>query len=124
MKKNATNLGYLGIPFQYRLVIALMEDSRLFRDLNSILDQNTFTDTNLKTFVSVMKDYYAKNDTYPSYSMILIKLNEKAISDIDLKTYSALVKKIQDTPTDGIDEIKELAIRFFKQQHIIKTVRT
>lgn len=121
MKKNTTNLGYLGIPFQYRLVKALMEDSRLFRDLNSILDQNTFTDTNLKTFVSVMKDYYAKNDTYPSYSMILIKLNEKAISDIDLKTYSALVKKIQDTPTDGIDEIKELAIRFFKQQHIIKT---
>jgi len=121
MKKNTTNLGYLGIPFQYRLVKALMEDNKLFRDLNSILDQNTFTDTNLKTFVSVMKDYYAKNDVYPSYSMVLIKLNEKAISDIDLKTYGALVKKIQDTSSDGIDEIKDLAVRFFRQQNIIKT---
>lgn len=121
MKRDKTNLGYLGIPFQYRLVKALMEDNDLFHNLNPIIDQNMFTDINLKIYVGAMKDYYFRNETYPSYGMMEIILNDKAKSDIDSETYKAVIKKLIDTPTDGIEEIKELAVRFFRQQNIIKT---
>jgi replicative DNA helicase len=97
-----------------------MEDKKLFTSINSVLDQNMFTDTNLKTFVSVMKDYYARNSVKPSYQMMQIKLSEKAVSDIENKTYIALVKKIKDTSSEGSLEIKDLALRFFRQQHLVR----
>ena len=121
MKSQNKDLGFLGVEFQYRLVKALMDDGDLFRDLYPILEQNMFTDSNLKIYVGVMKDYYDKQSSYPSYELMKIELNYKAKNDIERETYSNLVEKIYNTPTDGINEIKDLAIKFFRQQNIIKT---
>lgn len=115
------DLGYLGVEFQYRLVKALMDDNELFRDLNPIIDQNMFTDSNLKTFVGTMKDFYDRQSSYPSYEMMKIELNYRCKNDIEHETFKKLIEKIYNTPTDGINEIKELAIKFFRQQNIIKT---
>lgn len=120
MGKNK-DLGYLGIEFQYRLVKALMEDKELFRDLNPIIDQNMFTDFNLKRFVGIMKDYYNRVSSFPSYEMMKIELNEHGGSIIDNDTNEALIEKIYNTETDGLSEITNLAIKFFRQQNIIKT---
>ena len=51
-KKNSRdNLGYLGVDFQYKLIKSFMDDHKFFRDLNNIIDQNMFTDPNLKTML-------------------------------------------------------------------------
>lgn len=116
-----SDLGYLGEPFQYRLIHTFMEDKNFFRDLSGILDQNMFTDPNLKTYVGVMKEYYESEEAVPSYDMMEISLNEKAHNEIEQETYKAIIEKIKTTPSDGVDKIRDLALRFFKQQNIIKT---
>lgn len=120
-KQNTSNLGYLGVDFQYRFVKSLMEDKNLFRDLRSIIDQNTFTDPLLKVYVGVMKDYYDRNDIFPSYEMMGISLNKLAKNDTDRKIYEELNQKIYKTSCEGGKDIKELGIQFFRQQNIVKT---
>ena len=52
------DLGYLGEDFQYKLVHTFMEDKEFFKELNNIVDQNMFTDSTLKMYVGLMKEYY------------------------------------------------------------------
>ena len=114
------DLGFLGLEFQYRFIKALMEDNDLFRDLQPIIDQNMFTDPLLKTYVGSMKNYYEKNDSFPNYEMMGIVLNNISKNEIDKMMYEELNKKIRNTPTDGASYIRETAIKFFRQQNIIK----
>ena len=57
------DLGYLGIDFQYRLIGSFINEPNFFKDLESIIDQNMFTDQYLRVIVGVMKEYFAKHDT-------------------------------------------------------------
>ena len=53
-----SNLGYLGIDFQYKLAKVFVEEPKFFEDSVQIIEQNAFTDPNLRDFVGAMKDYY------------------------------------------------------------------
>ena len=116
-----TDLGFLGEEFQYKLIHELMDDKELFMDLSSIINQNMFTDPNLKVYVGLMKEYYNKHDVVPSYDIMRIQLLDKAHNDIEREYYTAIVKKLIETPSDGSDYIKDLATKFFRQQNIIRT---
>lgn len=120
-KTNRNNLGYLGEEFQFKLIHEFMDDKELFMDLSSILNQNMFTNPGLRVFVGSMKDYYEKHDVVPSYDIMKILLSDRSHNEIERETYIALTDKIIDTPSDGADYIKEMAIKFFRQQNIIKT---
>lgn len=119
-KISKDNLGYLGVDFQYKLVKIFIEDPNYFVDFRDIINQNAFTDTYLKTVVGVIKDYYDKNDVVPSYDMLLIKLREKAVTEDDLQYYKETVNKIKRSSIEGLDEIGNIAERFFKQQEMIR----
>lgn len=119
-KVSKDNLGYLGVDFQYKLVKIFIEDPNYFIDFVSLINQNAFTDTYLKTVVGVIKDYYNKNDVVPSYKMLLIKLREKAVTEDDLQYYEETVDKIKHSSIEGLEEIGNIAERFFKQQEMIR----
>lgn len=121
MAQKRSDLGYLGEEYQYRLTHEFMENHTFFEDLSSIIDQNMFTDPNLKTFVGVMKNFYERKGYVPSYDIIGIELREISHSDKELETYLAVLEKIKSSASDGVDRIRELAEKFFKQQNIIKT---
>ena len=57
------DLGFLGVDYQYMLVKVFIEDKPFFRDLNSIVDQNMFTEPNLRLIVGLMKDYFRSEET-------------------------------------------------------------
>lgn len=120
-RKDGKDLGFLGENFQYKLVRELTDDKELFKELSSVIDQNMFTDPSLKTYVGVMKEFYEKYDSVPSYDNIQIKLFEKSHSDTEREFYTAIIDKIKHTPTDGSEYIRDTATKFFKQQNIIKT---
>jgi replicative DNA helicase len=114
-------LGYLGLDFQYKLAKTFVEDSKFFEDTASIINQNAFTDSLLKTFVGVIKDYYSKQSTVPSYETIGIILREKAKTQLEIEECDALIKKIKfETSLEGYSVVKEDALKFFKQQNLIK----
>ena len=121
MAQKRSDLGYLGETFQYRLTHEFMENHTFFEDLSSIIDQNMFTDPNLKTFVGVMKNYYEREGHVPSYDMLEVELRDISHSDKEIETYLAILEKVRNSASDGVDRIRELAEKFFKQQNIIKT---
>lgn len=121
MAKDNKNLGYLGEDFQYKLVHTFMEDKEFFKELSPIVDQNMFTNPNLKVIVGEMKDYYEKREAFPSYSTMGICLNERAYQEHERDIFQAELNKIQNLKTEDSAYIKDLALKFFKQQNIIKT---
>ena len=118
------DLGYLGEDFQYKLVHTFMEDKEFFKELNNIVDQNMFTDSTLKMYVGLMKEYYEREEVVPSYTMMGIALNEKAHNPIEQEIYNETLKKIEGTSSEGVEYIRTLAGKFFKQQNIVKTANS
>ena len=118
--RNKKDMGYLGEDFQYRLAHELITDHEFFKDLYDIIDQNMFTDPNLKTVVGVMKEHYAKYENVPSYAILKQHLFERSKNDIEREYYDEIVEKIHHTPTESAEYTRDLAVKFFKQQNIIK----
>ena len=121
MAKERKDLGYLGEEFQYKLVHTFMEDKEFFKDLSSIINQNMFTHPQLKVIVGEMKNYYEKREQVPSYDTMGIILSDRAFSDIEKEEYLANLKKIYSLKDEDREYIKDLSLKFFKQQNIIKT---
>lgn len=115
-----SNLGYLGVDFQYKLISALVKEPTFFKDLSTIINQNVFTESYLRTIVGVMKDYYQKHDIVPSFDMLKIKLSEHAHNEDDLQYYFEAIDKLKTISSEGVDEIKDLSEKFFKQQNLIQ----
>ena len=121
MGKERKDLGYLGEDFQYKLVHTFMEDKEFFKDLSSIIDQNMFTNPQLKVIVGEMKNYYEKREQVPSYETMGIVLSERSFSEIEKEEYLSNLKKIFNMKDEDREYIKDLSLKFFKQQNIIKT---
>lgn len=120
-KSTQTNkIGFLGEDFQYKLVHEFLEDKNFFKDLCDIIDQNLFTDPNLKTLVGVMREYYAKEQVVPGYDMLKISLFNKSHNEIERQFFDEIVDKVHNTSSEGSEYIKDLAEKFFKQQNMIR----
>jgi len=113
-------LGFLGEDFQYKLVHEFIEDKEFFKDLCDIIDQNLFTDPNLKTLVGVMREYYKKEQVPANYDLIKIALANKSHNETEKEYYDAIVDKIHGISSEGSNYIRELAEKFFKQQNMIR----
>ena len=120
-QRNRENLGYLGEDFQYKLVHEFMDNHTFFEDLNPIIDQNMFTDPNLKTIVGVMKNYYDKYNVVPAYDNVGIELRDLSRSEKEKETYLAVLDKIKTTSSSGVESTREKAEKFFRQQNIVRT---
>lgn len=122
MAKNAqTNkLGFLGEDFQYKLVHEFIEDKEFFKDLCDIIDQNLFTDPNLKTLVGVMREYYKKEGKPANYDTIKFVLASKAHNANEKEYYDAVVDKIHGISSEDSNFVRELSEKFFKQQNMIR----
>lgn len=120
-QRNRENLGYLGEDFQYKLVHEFIANHTFFEDLSPIIDQNMFTDPSLKTIVGVMKNYYEKYGNVPGYDNIGIELRDLSHSDKERETYLAVLDKVKETNSSGVESTREKAEKFFRQQNIVRT---
>ena len=124
MKKqqiDKSNFGYIGIEFQYKLTKYFIEENNFFEDIASIVDPNAFTDPILRKFVGILKDKHHENSIVPSYEMMGIILRSNAKTSTDIEECDSLIHKLKfETSYEGVVEVKDKAIRFFKQQNLIK----
>ena len=120
-QRNRENLGYLGEDFQYKLVHEFIANHTFFEDLSPIIDQNMFTDPSLKAIVGVMKNYYEKYGNVPGYDNIGIELRDLSHSDKERETYLAVLDKVKETNSSGVESTREKAEKFFRQQNIVRT---
>jgi len=99
-----------------------MYDKKFFRDVYDIVDNNMFTEPNLKKFVASLKEYFHIYDYVPSYEMLTIHQSGASRSDQDLEFITATIEKVKNTPDEGGDSIKDKAYKFFKQQNLTKVI--
>lgn len=114
------DLGHLGVPYQFTLVKCFTEYPNFFRKIVSVVDQNMFTEPNLREYVGLMKDYYNKYDSVPSYNSIVVAYRSKRTNSIDVEIFEATVKKIIDLSTEGLEQTMDLGYQFFRQQACTK----
>lgn len=115
-----SNFGYLGIDYQYRLVKCFVEDPHFFAETYQIIDSRAFTDVLLRTFVGVLQDYYEKEKNVPSYAVLKTRLKARSATDIESTEWEAFVDKLQQTSVEDWVFTKDNALKFFKQQEMIK----
>jgi replicative DNA helicase len=122
-KQNIKNdLGYLGEDFQIELVKCFIEDQLFFKDIESIVDQNMFTEDNLRRIVGFMKDRYSLAGVVASYKDLDTLIRSKISDTISVERCLAMLNKIQTTETRGIDLIEGYSEKFFKQQNLTKAI--
>lgn len=112
------NFGYLGEEYQFKLVNAFVLEPHFFQDINTIIDQNMFTQPTLKAVVGMMKDYYAKEGSVPGYDIIDIMLRDRARNEDDLEICKGIILKLRKTSTEGMNLVEEKAEYFFRQQEM------
>ena len=117
---NKTNLGFLGTSYQYKLVSSFVNDPSFFIDLSSIIDQNMFTEQYLKKIGGIMKNYYDKHGSVSRYDIILMKLQETAKTEDEVQYSIETIDMLKSQTTEGIDEVEDMAEKFFKQQNWIR----
>ena len=116
-----STLGYLDIDFQYKLVKCFIEEPHFFSEISTIVDQNAFTDSLLRTFVGTLKDYYYKESVVPSYETMGTALKSRAKTTNELQEWTDLIDKLHfKTSLEGYTLVKDTALKFFKQQNLIK----
>lgn len=120
MENKRNDLGFLGLDFQYRLVHNFMDDKKFFRDMDDIVDNNMFTEVNLKRFVGGLKEYYSKYECVPSYEALSVYLKSNTKTTQEIEFVEATIEKVKNTSSEGSSLIKETACNFFKQQNMIK----
>ena len=119
MAQDKSNLGYLGETFQYRLAHEFMANHTFFEDMSSILDQNMFTDPNLKTFVGLIKNFYEKYGYVPSYDAMDTELRNISHSQIEAETYIAILNKIKEIPGEWNCQIEGTCLNNLKDAKIL-----
>ena len=120
-KIDKTKLGYLGAEFQYRLVKMFIEEPKYFEKMESIVDQNMFTENSLRNIVRIMKDEFSEHGNVPDYVTINTILGVNNTDNISLTIDRECLEKVKtETILQDYDVVKETAERFFKQQNMIR----
>lgn len=117
-----SNLGYLGQEFQFKLVKCFIEDQKFFINIQHIIDQNMFTDENLRRIVGFMKDRYNFTETVTTYSELKIIIRSKIMDAVSVEMVIATLDKIEQYDLSGMDIIQDEAERFFKQQNLTRAI--
>lgn len=118
------DLGYLGEDFQVELVKCFIEDQQFFINIENIINQNMFTEPSLKRIVGFMKDRYALSETVATYKDLGFMIRAKISDTINVQKCLAMLDKIKNVETGGIDIIEEYSEKFFKQQNLTKALKS
>lgn len=120
---NKNDLGFLGEEYQKLFVKCLIEDKQYFGELYSVLDQNKFTNENLRRIVGFMKDRYAEVEIVPSYSDLKVIIRSRVSDEISRNIMISMLKEIYNLKMESIDLIEDTCFKFFKQQNLIKALK-
>lgn len=120
---NKNDLGFLGEEYQKLFVKCLIEDKQYFGELYSVLDQNKFTNENLRRIVGFMKDRYAEVEIAPSYSDLKVIIRSRVSDEISRNIMISMLKEIYNLKMESIDLIEDTCFKFFKQQNLIKALK-
>jgi replicative DNA helicase len=122
-KINKDNLGYLGIDFQYRLVLQILTDRKFGQTILDMVNPNYFEDSYVRIIVAVIKDAYEKHESIPDVGSLKSRLLENINDDIERNHVFSHLRRIEEADLNDTFYIQETAIKFCKRQELKKALK-
>jgi replicative DNA helicase len=112
---------YIDEPKQRIVAKGLIEDNKLFSQLHKLIVPNAFSELNVRIMMGEVMKYYNEKGKVPSYNSLEVLLMAKAKTDIEREEFKSLLNVLkEDKILSDLHDMKEHAVRFFKQQETIK----
>lgn len=112
---------YIDEPKQRIVAKGLIEDNKLFSQMHRLIVPNAFGELNVRIMMGEVMKYYEERKKVPSYDILDLILMEKAKTDIEREEFKSLLNMLKEDKTiSDMHDIKNHAVRFFKQQETIK----
>lgn len=118
-----SNLEYLGVEFQHKLVQQILSDERFGESIMDILDPNYFGDTYLRDIAATIKEAYDKDGVVLDIGSLQIRIFEKLDEEIEKNFYIRQFTNITTANMNDGENIQKMSLKFCKQQELNKAVR-
>jgi replicative DNA helicase len=119
MKKN---FDYLGNTFQIQLLNQLIVDKNFSNTIIDVLDGNYFDNKYFKIISQLVKEYYKKYESTPSFDTIEQLVKSEISQELVQKIVLDTLKQVKDAPFEGTLFVQEKALKFCKQQELQKAM--
>lgn len=116
------NFGYLGNTFQIQLINQLIVNREFARAIIDVLDSKYFDNQYFKIIVQMVKEYYIKYESVPTFETLDQLTRSEISSDGARKIVLDTLTQIRDISFDGHQFVIEKALKFCKQQELQKVM--
>lgn len=117
------NFEYLGNNFQIQLLNQIILDKEFSHSIIDVIENNYFENKYFKIIIQMVKEYYKKYEHTPSFDTLEQVAKSELQQEIAVKVVLDTIKKIKDSPIDGVDFVQEKALKFCKQQELQKVMK-
>lgn len=114
--------GFLGIPYQKRLIAQLVSDYKFASNIISIIDANYFTDMYLRIIASEIKEAHESEDVIVDFESLSYRLKSRGDGETTRMYIDAQMDEIKETALKDSDYIQDRAMNFCKQQELRKAI--
>lgn len=116
------NFGYLGYPFQLKLIAHLLTDIPFAETIIDQLYDVYFDDQYVKVLINIIKEHHRKYATIPDFSTLEEEIKIEVDNDIIQKYLFDTLNSIKETSLKDGKFVKDKTIKFCKQQELKKAI--
>jgi replicative DNA helicase len=116
------NFEYLGNNFQIQLLNQIILDKDFSQSIIDVIESNYFENKYFKIIIQMVKEYYKKYNHTPSFDTLEQVAKSELQQEIASKIVLDMIGKIKDAPIDGGDFVQEKALKFCKQEEVIRVM--
>ena len=121
-KIDKSNLSYLGINYQVRLIAQILTDRQFGDSIIDIINPLYFDDEYLRIVVVAIKNAKGSHEVIPDMQSLEARLLSDAKDDINRKYALSQFRKIQEADLNDTLWVQDTAMKFCKQQELIKSL--
>jgi len=117
------NFGYLGYNFQIKLLNNILIDKNFGKNIVEHINPKYFDNQYFKFIMQMIKEYYNKYSTIPSFEALeQVTLLEQS-SDMATKNIGDMLIEIKNIPMEDNAFVQEKSLKFCKQQELKKAIK-
>jgi len=116
------NFDYLGNTFQLQLINQIILDKTFSSTIMDVLESSYFDNKYFKIIVQMIKEYYAKYESTPSFETIEQIVKSEIQQELVAKIVLDTLKQIKSAPFEGVTFVQEKGLKFCKQQELQKAM--
>lgn len=120
--KKDSGFGFLGIPYQKRLISQLITDYKFASNILDIIDPNYFTDLYLRIIASEIKEAHETDEIVLDFDSLSYRLNARGDNETTKMYTDAQMDEIKTMPLKDSEYIQDRAMKFCKQQELKKAM--